>query len=271
MFFKKRSSRTTNVIDDSLAAKLVRVDDFPAAVGADADLEMSCTKVIAEGEPPALNFIARGDGEIYESGFLIGGLEGSAPFVFQNSPDPGFDVWQLVSDNDWSIARRLHVPQLGESQDEWVDFFALDAGCLLPGRVLLSIRYDDPTAEYALYLYDIEAQSYARVADASPEFQDPHRYFWIRRLGEDRALVLFYSGRTREAPEIYHNYYNHIMLFDRSNPGGRMLLTLGIDTGNVEDWVVVDETIYIKTVDHRGHGAPRRETWSLNISGALGD
>ncbi len=269
MFFKKKAKATRNVIDDSVAAELLQSDQFPEDTGVAGAVSMSCQKVLAEGSPPTTRFLPQTIGEIYESGYLVSNFPGHAPVVFQNTEEMSFDVWKLTSDTDWSIDRKIQGPVLHPEQDSWVGYFVLDAGCLLPGMVLLAVRHDDPTAEFSLYIYDIAGESFSHVADISPEFRDPHRYFWIRHLDSEKALVLFYSQQTRESAEIYHNYYNHIMLFERGNPEGRELLTLGIDTGNVEDWTVDNNKMYLRTVDHRGHSEPRRSQWSLDLSNVL--
>lgn len=269
MFFKKKSKAVKNVIHETVGADLVRIDSFPGTANTVGAIDMSCEKVIAEGQPPSTTFRKADYGETYESGFLISNIPDRPPLVFQNTDALRFDVWDLVSDSDLRISRKHEGPSLHSEQDSWVGYFVLDAGCLLPDRILIAVRYDDPTAEFSLYTYDISGESFQHIADVGPEFHDPHRYFWIQQLDSDRAMVLFYSNPVREAAEIYHNYYNHFMLFERGKPSGTELLKLGIDTGNVEDWIVEDSLLFIRTIDQRGHSEPRRGQWSLDLSKVL--
>lgn len=69
--------------------------------------------------------------------------------------------------------------------------------------------------------------------------------------------------------DVYHNYYNHILLFSPDHPKGRELLKLGIDVGNVDDWSIQGNTLFLRTIDSRDPAQPRMSAWSLDISNAL--
>ena len=81
--------------------------------------------------------------------------------------------------------------------------------------------------------------------------------------------MLYYSDTKRKSAEIYHNYFNHIVLFNANYPNGLEVLKLGIDDGNVMAWHVSGKTLYLATKDNRDPKHPKLKNWSLDISQAL--
>ena len=83
----------------------------------------------------------------------------------------------------------------------------------------------------------------------------------------NRSSHLF--DRVMASLEIYHNLYNHVVLFSRNQPDGLELLKLGIDTGNVDEWFVQDNVLYLRTLDRRDALNNRIGFWSLDLSNVL--
>src|SRR5690606_7755671 len=79
------------------------------------------------------------------------------------------------------------------------------------------------------------------------------RFFSLIKLAPDTTLALYYTDRRRESAEVYFNDYSHVMLFSPRYPGGLKLLSLSIDQGTIDRWVVQNKVLHLETNDGRKH------------------
>lgn len=101
------------------------------------------------------------------------------------------------------------------------------------------------------------------VHDASSGLLD------TRAAGADRALLLYHTGELRLRAEVYVREYDHILVFSPPHPQGLEVLKLGLDDGNVVDWLVAGKTLWLHTQDRRNEKQPGNFFWSLDLSAVL--
>jgi hypothetical protein len=179
-----------------------------------------------------------------------------------------FDVWDL--DDSGALDSPRDPPQFHKDQDDWVGFYVIGAAKLVGGRVLVGLTIYNPRPTHGLCLYSPAADGFRWMGFVDADIRDPSRVFEHRVLPGDRAIVISYSGRTRKAAEIYHNYYNHVYAFTAQRAGGVEVAQVGIDTGNIRDWDVEGTTMLLHTVDDRDPKKPHESYWSLDLRRVLG-
>ncbi len=72
-------------------------------------------------------------------------------------------------------------------------------------------------------------------------------------------MLYFILLRKREKAEFYHNYYQHIMLFNKTYPQGIEIVKLGINDGILLEWAVKKHVLYMNTYDNRKIKNPEKE------------
>jgi hypothetical protein len=266
---KQQATRTT--VDPSVGAGLRRASAFPAADVSARALPATCRRVRITGTPPAATLTDDSTAETPERGFVVEGMGGRPPFVFLNRADTTrIEIWNL-SPAPGRGPRELEATLIPPADQAAVaGAFVVDAACLPNHRVLLAVHRYDPRPKPVLYLYDATGRAVTKLADADPDGMDLYRFFRWLPAGPDAALVLYFSGRTRQSAEIYHNFYNHVLLFTPAHPQGLEILKLGIDDGNVREWALADRTLYLKTLDNRDPRKLHEATWTLDLSKLLG-
>lgn len=271
MFSRQKNESTENFIHADVAATLQETDRFPQTTAAGSAGGMNCRKVRIQGSGADATFVDDADVQTPDTGYIISGITGRPPVAIMNHIDFRFETWKLAADDNQSVSAPLPFANIHPQQDSWVGFYALDVACLPGNRALVAVAYYNPRVSYALYVYDIAAASFRHLVDVEADIRNPYRFFEIQRPSADTALVLYYTGRTRKAAELYHNYYHHFMLFSPQHTDGVELLRLGIDTGNVTDWTISDGKLYLQTLDGRDAASPKQGSWSLDLSRVLRD
>jgi hypothetical protein len=226
---------------------------------------MTCKQVEVLGNPPSSLKVETGYVETYEKGFVLQSPNKSLALL--NDPQkPRFDVWTLDEENPLIPPKRISTSELIPESKNWMMFRVINVACLSPQTALVAITYDNPRPEVRLYVYNLFDNKFNLLADAESHGQDSSKYYDHKVLNEKESLVIYYSDTKRQSSEIYHNYYNHILLFSEQYPQGLEIVKLGIDIGNIVDWHVTDKTLFLHTRDNRGKGTAKVNYWSLDLS-----
>lgn len=228
---------------------------------------LSCTRVAYDGSLPAPLRDADRNTATPRSGYVLNGPGDGLPIALLNDGDAfRFDAWQLTQPEE--PATRLDNA-VDAAQNSWAGFYLVDAACITDTLMLLAVQYYHPTAKHALYTYDVAQARFTKIADVDPGIPNKDRYFEYQALGPDSAVALYYTGRTRKAAELYHNYFHHFILFGPDSPSGTELMKLGIDTGNATQWAVMEKTLYLHALDGRDAKNPKEGDYSLDLSAVL--
>lgn len=259
------SNKAPTDISPLVGTELTQETQFPQ-IPPDITNRSHCRKMRYEGKSSAMRFIATDRVETPELAFVVDGLSEKNPLALINNPEEGrFDIWSLDASTLKPILP-IDIPSFHPRQSKWSSFFILDVACLPNNQVLISVGYDDPTTKYALFIFDINKTSITHIADINANARNHEKYMEYKALNANSVLVLYYSDTKRESAEIYHNYYNHLLLFNSEHPEGLEILKLGIDMGNIEQWTVIGNKLYLETMDSRGHQEPKRSYLSLDLS-----
>ncbi len=278
-FAKKRTPAPTTVHPD-LGVQLIKEAGFPDTQQSsyNEDSTMRCQKVRVEGKQVLLDYDTEGM-HVGNTGYLIEGKDIQNPLIFIRNSDNAqekdiyFELWSVETHKNYILKNRLTFEQFHPAPNPktFTAIKVIDIACLPDRQLLVAIAYRNPVSKIALYRFDIDKLSFALISDmVSHNRQSEH--FELKQLDSENALVLFYSGRTRQAAELYFNYFNHIILFAPAYPEGIEILKLGIDIGNVKEWIVVDKRLVLKTRDGRDSTRDKEAIigyWSLDLSHLL--
>ncbi|MBL4631937.1 MAG: hypothetical protein JKY14_12560 [Paraglaciecola sp.] len=224
-----------------------------------------------QGTPPIALTTEDGYIETSQSAFVSkSASSASSPIaLINNQQNAGFDVWTLESLDSLKPVKIVPTNGLSAQTDNWINYSVVDVACLPEQQLLVAVNYYDPRPKNALYLYDTSNQSFSVFSEVDTSAQDLAKYFEHKDLDSGETMIIYYTETKRKSAEIYHNYFNHIVLFSDAHPQGLEVLKLSIDDGNVVDWAVVDKTLLLHTVDNRQHKDPKTYYWSLDLSELL--
>jgi hypothetical protein len=263
-FGKSSKSNASSVkIDHHVGSELKLETGLPQAKS-HPNAAIQCQPMRYTGIPPHASFEQDNTVEIPEKAFIVTGLPDNKGVALINNPELfRFDVWSLKSAK---LDKILQTGKIHPDQDSWLSFQVLDVACLPNNKILLAIGYQNPRPGYALLVFDPLKADFTFLGAIEPNAQDREKYFEYKPVSATAGLALFYTDMKRESAEIYHNYENHFLLFNPEFSNGLEVLTLGIDVGNVKNWLVVDNTLYMEAFDSRGKQEPRRSFWSLDLA-----
>lgn len=267
-FFSKKSKEVASSVHPDLGTTLTALSKFPLE-----SLERrndSCTKAKVEREPTmSLNFEADFIQPMQTA--FVWDAGGKSVGLINNQDDGRFDVWELDHSNEFKPTKIRPYDSLDVRSDSWIAYSVVDIACLSDQRLLVAVNYYDPRSKIALYIYDASQNTFSLFSEAEPHAQDLDRYFEQLEIDKGHKMIVYYSDTKRQSAEIYHNYYNNLVLFSERYPTGLELLKLGIDDGNIKNWQVVGNQLYIHAVDNRNNNSPKTYYWSLDISKVLVD
>ena len=266
-FGNKNNDAAPTTVAPSVGADLRQENGFSNTVFTQpASLAMQCQKTQVEGQPPKVSFLQNAVVDVSNMAFVAQGMPGNKAIAFINNPEElRFDLWSLDPET-LSLEQMIQLGSLHPEQNKWVSYSVLDVACLSDSQLLLVVGYHNPRPKYALYRFDVELSAIKLFGNAEPNAQDLDKYFEVQQLPNGYSMVLYYSDTRRKSAEIYHNYYNHLVLYSPDNPQGVEVLKVGIDMGNVTSWFVNDKTLFMQTQDNRNPRAPKIGYWSLDLS-----
>ncbi|WP_455204056.1 hypothetical protein [Kaarinaea lacus] len=199
-------------------------------------------------------------------GFLVKGVADKAPFILL-STDTGIEVWSQNSEREAAISDKRKLAGINDD-GSWNLAKLVSATPITDTKVMLAIKYWNPTPNDALYLFNVLDETIFPVLQDGAAQNRDREFFQVKHISPKMGLVLYYSGRVRAAAELYYNSLNHIMLVSSKYPNGIDLLQLGIELGNVHEWQVRDNKLFIKAVDIRDSDT-KESFWSLDIGKVL--
>lgn len=265
-FFTKNKVAPT-VVHASLDATLTKLSSYPANTYLPEGHNQNCIKAKVQGVAPLVLTIEDGYIETSQSAFVWNSASPVA--LINNQENARFDVWELESKNSLKPVKKVSTNELSSQTKNWILYSVVDVACLPDQKLLVAVNYYDPRSKIALYLYDTANQSFSLFSEADTNAQNLDKYFEQKNLNSGESIIVYYSETKRKSAEIYHNYYNNIVLFSDKHPQGLEILKLGIDDGNVEDWQVTDKKLLLHTIDNRDHKDPKSYSWSLDLSKVL--
>lgn len=268
-FLGKTHAPVPSSVHALVGAQLTEMSSYPAM----APPQISggvCQKVKIEKDFPQRLVPTNRCIAAQQAGFIFQALEGAHAFI-NNPTDSRFDVWSLQKDKMTTTKQMLASSGLNTTPSNWINYNVVDAACLTPVRLLVAVSFLDPRPKLGLYVYNVPERKFTLLAEADVNAHDSNKYFEQLILQPNESLVAYYSDTKRKSAEIYHNYYNHVVLFNERYPNGIEILKLGIDNGNIVKWQVLDKKLLLHTRDNRDHKAPVVRNWSLDISQVLID
>jgi hypothetical protein len=274
LFKDKGGSALATTVAAETGASLVAETRFPAELPtAAAPAWGRCSLLAVEGQPPALQRAEQALPGQTQQAWRIDNLPGQTPLLLLNRREGAvrLEVWELADASALKTQRQRASP-LDPEQGSWSSYRAQDVRCLPQQQLLVPLYYTRPAARHGLYVYDLRAQVFRRLADrieANPLAGLPPRFVDVLPAGPEAALVLFHTDPVRLAAEVYINRYDHLVLFSPRHPQGLALLKLAVDKGNITRWVMNGAVLHLETIDPRERGRPVTYRWSLNLARVL--
>lgn len=265
-FFSKNKA-TASIVHPAVEAKLTELSNFPAESNQSQSQNVKATKAKVQGD--AFISLVKSEGyiEISEAAFIC---ESASPLAMVNNQKSArFDVWELDSINSLKPLRKVSTNELNTASKNWIHYSVVGLACLPAQQLLVAVNYYDPRSKIALYLYDVANKQFSLFSEAESNAQNLDKYFEKKDVKANQSILLYYSETKRKSAEIYHNYFNNIVLFSDHYPRGIEVLKLSIDDGNVEQWQIVDKKLLLHTVDNRNNKDPKTYYWSLDLSKVL--
>ncbi len=269
-YFKRKAESLPSTVSPELHAVLKPETFFPPNPA--PTVSTGCTKARVDGSPPAARFVSPDFAGSTHSAFRIAGCAGLAPLGIVNIGGevrrPQF--WELASDTQPSFVREIPV-QLDPAQKHWITASAVDVGCLPGPLVALGLAYSTGLPFQSIVVYDRQAHEIRKISDAVYDGLSgaPENLLATRDAGPDRVLLLYHTDQLRLRAEVYVRKYDHILVFSPRHRQGMEVLKLGLDDGNVVDWIMVDKTLWLHTYDRRDDKRPEGLFWSLDLSSVL--
>lgn len=273
MFFKKSTNtKHPSRVDPRLGAELVAVESLPSssAAVATAGESLACERAALNGSGAGAGLTPGAEVATSAAAFILPAADGGRAHSLVNSADDGrVEAWRLDASGS-RLEAEVAVRFEGADDSAWADHMAVNAACLPSGTAAVAVSYYARKPGAALFLFDPATGVFRKKADIDEYIGGVDQFLEARAVSPESALLVYYSDRTRAAPEVYHNLYNHVLLFSPEYAEGLEVLTLGIDDGNVDEWRVVGDTLYLRTVDRRDAENHRVHHWALDLSAVLG-
>jgi len=268
--FKGKTAKLPSVVAPELRATLKHEPAWPAAAA--PVQESHCSAARVDGTPPQARFVgADFDGKTHTALRVASRAGAPALGIVNMGGDlrrPQF--WDLASDADPKFVRQFPV-KLDPAESTWVSARVIEAGCLPGPLVALGLAYATGDTYQSVLVYDRATHTARKLADAVYDASSGHADSLLatRDAGPDRTLLMFHTGELRLRAEVYVREYDHVMVFSPQHPQGLEVLKLGLDDGNVVEWMVLGKKLYLQTQDRRNDKQPANFIWSLDLSSVL--
>ena len=265
--FKGKPARLPSIVASELRAVLEHETALPRVAAPAQDTR--CAQARVDGTPPEARFVPPEFDGSTRSALRVASRPGLPSLAIVNM---GGDVrrpqfWALASDAaDAAFVHQIPV-QLDPAEARWATARAIEAGCLPGPLVALGLAYATGDTFQSVVTYDRATHQVRKLADAVHDASSG--LLDTRAAGADRALLLYHTGELRLRAEVYVREYDHILVFSPPHPQGLEVLKLGLDDGNVVDWLVAGKTLWLHTQDRRNEKQPGNFFWSLDLSAVL--
>ena len=268
--FKKKVPKAPSTVNPIVGAELVPIDSLPNLKKLDDTLNYGTVKTYKySGKSPNIVFAEGRPVSISNAAYVAIPEDPTVkPVAFINkSPELVFETWELNS--DLSLNTLVDTSNMHPNQAKWYHCMAEDIHCLPNERIIFNLFYSDPIHKTALYTYSTSSKKFHFINNNVCDNIEINQYCKPFPISKDSTIVVYYSVRTRQSAEFYHNYYNHLLLFSPKFPDGLEFLKLGIDDGNVETLSLKDGVLYLETWDIREHGHPKQRFFSIDLNTLL--
>ncbi len=271
MFGLFGNKKAASTVAAEVGASLQRQQTLPAQMPpAAASAVPACQPAHIRGNPPNAEWVAHEVAGETRRVFLLPAVGATAPLAVLASADEKkhVQVWELSRDKPARFVKQRSVT-VDPAQASWTLAYPVAVACLPAGRAAISVGYHDPRKQEALYVYDTQANQFARVALIEPErsMPPPFTSFEVLAASADATLVLYHTGAIRLGADKFAYPADHIRLFSPRYPNGLEIATLDVGDGNVRAWAMKGGTLWLRTEDKRKQ--PVEFIWSLDISQVL--
>ena len=269
--FKKKVPKAPSTVNPIVGAELVPIDSLPNLKKLDDTLNYGTVKTYKySGKSPNIVFAEGRPVSISNAAYVAIPEDPTVkPVAFINiESQMTFETWELNS--DLSLNTLVDTRNIHPNQAKWYQSLARNINYLPGGdRLILTISYSDPIRKTALYTYSTSNKKFHFISNNVRDNIEIDQYYILYPISKDSTIVVYYSGRTRQSAEFYHNYYNHLLLFSPKYPDGLEFLKVGIDDGNIETLLLSDDVLYLETWDIREHGHPKQRFFSIDLNTLL--
>lgn len=265
-FFNKNKT-TATFVHASVDAQLTKLSSYPANSHQLEHQTQKTIKAKVQGDASITLSLEDSYIEISHSAFVCNSASPVA--LVNNQKNARFDVWELDSISSLKTIKKVATNELNAQSNNWITYSVVDVACLPQQQLLVVVNYYDPRSKIALYRYDISNKQFSIFSEADSNAQNLDKFFEQKDLESGETIIIYYGETKRKSAEIYHNYFNNIVLFSDNHPQGIEILKLSIDDGNVKEWQVIDKKLLLHTVDNREHKDPKTYFWSLDLSKVL--
>ena len=268
--FKRKPAPVTSSVAPELGSSLKRETTLPRGAAAQPD-GARCGRAKVVGDPPAGRFVGADSTERAHNAFRIPARAGQPPLAIVNLAGdvrrPQF--WELKSDADPAFVRQRQV-RLDPGEARWIIAGVEQVACLPGAQVAVGLSYATADTGQMVLVYDAAGNAVRKIGEAVYDGASgrPDQLIDARDAGPDRAVLLYHTGEIRLRAEVYAREHDHLVAFSPRHPQGIEVLKLGIDDGNIVEWLVVGKTLWLQTVDPRDAKQQPR-FWSLDLSGVF--
>lgn len=270
-FFKDKSAaKIETTVHADVGALLVRQQGYPSkqptSTSAPAPKQLAL-----DGVPPQASLLDQPIVGQTTKAYMIEAAAGNPALALVNisGAQAHIELWELGA-GEKPVFTRKRAVRLDSAQDSWSAFLLADVTHLPGNRLLVAVFYYAPQVKQALYVYDIAADAFTKIANVVPyNTIDQQQFFAAQSVGPDNVIVQYYTSSIRLAPEVYYNTPSHLRLFSPRYPQGLEILQLSAADGGIERWTVIDKMLWIQSRDPRERGKPKDFVWSLNLEKVL--
>ena len=272
--FKKKFPKAPSTVNPLVGAELMPEEGLPEGINEDE------AGAIDYGTVKAFNYSGESPNFVFEEGrpisvsntaYIITPKSNLAqPVAFINiEREMRFEAWNL--DDDFKLISPIDINDIHPEQHKWKFSLVKDLHCLPNGILVFTIKHLEPHSKTSLYSYSIKNRIFRLINKNDSHNVETSSYAKKYQISDDSAIILYYSELIRRSAEIYHNYYNYLMLFSPEYPDGMEFLKLGIDNGNIESLKLQNKTLFLETWDTRIRGNAKQQFFSLNLNAIIQD
>lgn len=184
-------------------------------------------------------------------------------------PERRCELWKIDGEDTTRLSHQQSL-RFEADQSRWIMYGAGDAIALPGERLLVQLRYFNPSPTDRAYVIDMQSGSVRSLGAIQPDWPAglPFHYLDSLQLKSDTLLTIYRTDQIRMRAEHYVNRYDHLLLFSPRHPDGLEVARIGIDDGNVRAWRFVGQKLWLQTSDERG-SPPKKYNWSLDLSRIL--
>ncbi|HEX7636828.1 MAG TPA: hypothetical protein VF457_00400 [Burkholderiaceae bacterium] len=270
MFFGLFKTKSPSNVNPQIGAALVREASFPRGEGAQPQPDYPAVRRASLTAPPPQGRISSTAIEqASANAYITRELPGASVLVNVYEPERRCELWKIDGEDTTRLSHQQSL-RFEADQSRWIMYGAGDAIALPGERLLVQLRYFNPSPTDRAYVIDMQSGSVRSLGAIQPDWPAglPFHYLDSLQLKSDTLLTIYRTDQIRMRAEHYVNRYDHLLLFSPRHPDGLEVARIGIDDGNVRAWRFVGQKLWLQTSDERG-SPPKKYNWSLDLSRIL--